>query len=487
MNEQLMEDEKSIIDSMKERLEAEIISSKSTSGFRDREKYIKPRTKRYLVRKENTSCFLLVLKQFALPYDYRTFKETEDFNESTKYRPSFSPDRAMKVQMSYFQENEDAFNRFKKVTGYSGNIADYNGTITPELYNAFKMFLEPQDIRLPALYINNEAITNRKGPQPYFYDFNEEEYYSLPYEEQLAKKPLWMKVQDLILLKIYKEVEELKKTKSYIEDTQDAQKNKVSAIFKTNPIQGLGLIHNYLAIRLDLDENGDFVDDLSEITPQQLVDKMIYFKPYAQSIKPIISNLREGTTKKDDIFTDFYPIRMDISTFQKDATGKPLQGEVQRKTSFRHANEFNFRVNEPGFVNLIKQVTNAIDLFYGNGKIEPEQATKGWFTISSYDSNFEDKLMSNLSKQYNPDSFRAVLSEDMVDRNRDALEVLFPEIDNIYDALDEMDDPTSNALPDITQTKKEAKALLEETVENTDFSNEGEQIIDLQEDMDFLG
>ncbi len=95
--------------------------------------------------------------------------------------------------------------------------------------------------------------------------------------------------------------------------------------------------------------------------------------------------------------------------------------------------------------------------------------------------------MSNLSKQYNPDSFRAVLSEDMVDRNRDALEVLFPEIDNIYDALDEMDDPTSNALPDITQTKKEAKALLEETVENTDFSNEGEQIIDLQEDMDFLG
>ncbi len=107
MNEQLMEDEKSIIDSMKERLEAEIISSKSTSGFRDREKYIKPRTKRYLVRKENTSCFLLVLKQFALPYDYRTFKETEDFNEITKYGPSFSPDRAMKVQKSYFQENED--------------------------------------------------------------------------------------------------------------------------------------------------------------------------------------------------------------------------------------------------------------------------------------------------------------------------------------------------------------------------------------------
>ena len=423
-------------------LKDESLKVHSTSGLRDERKQLGISTKkepRYIEMKENSKSIVLVIKQFAAPFNPSTLQDDAKFNKENKFRPSLSFTSTVYSIIALALKDEKLRKRLEHKLGMSINEDMLSKPLSWDMIKALKDETELEVFTFDALTIRDKAITKADYAVKYAVDLDMQKYYNSSLEEREAMKPNWLAVSEVFGTRAYLESEALKATPEFQANTEEAQKEQISTIFKSMPLQGAKKTINYvLCMQLPLNPDGTLSFDYTTMEPKDLVKYFKTTKIHFATTNPnpmatLINQINSTAREENNIYGDFYETKLVVGTATPNKDGKVGLKELSAVSSYESTTIIHDK-----YPQLEKLIQETLDFITDGGKSDIEEVVTPWISVKRLNPTIEKKLYESLRTNYTSEYFAKYFTEQQLDEHSLGLSILYG--DKYGDFLDEIED-----------------------------------------------
>lgn len=251
---------------------------------------------------------LLILKEVALPFDALTGSQ-EKFNDNYKWRLAVGQKDVMLAIKRSANENEN----LKQLYMTKARVSEWNtedvNTLTEADMKIFRPHTVMETFTFPCVHVNIPIFTGGQYGADYHIDVKRDEITG----EIIGEVPAPLVINKFFRDMAFEEVQALRTANANSRNPLNDKdlKEKISSIFKKNPVSDEIRKNFFIAVEVPLNSRRKFEDgySLKGVTPAD-IEKMLVLIPKNGDIVKAMSDYFDGTREEFDVHPDFWELDM---------------------------------------------------------------------------------------------------------------------------------------------------------------------------------
>lgn len=353
---------------------------------------------------------LLILTEYAIPFNPMTGEEDETYNRDQKFRPYQANSTVLRMLKGMANQSEGAKNTFMRKAGVDEWDTEDIETITDVDRAILKRYRVPRTFTLPVTNVNIPAFTGNVYGKDYLVEVEKDQ----DTQEYIGEIPLPLKVNKLLSDMVFEEINKLNAEikAGKVTFTEQEKKDEIKKFWKKVVVSGEFPRNYVMAVGIKLDAEGAIANkaDIVEMEPKDMIENL-YLLKRSDELKKSLDKYNGGAQSKFDYYDDFYEFDMNC-TKESD----PMQ--LGKDTRYVRAVEYlKDAANVQPFID---SVTKLVD-----SDRDWEQIFLSSVFVSKFNPSLEDSFLQCCSKIINLDD--EFLTNKVVQANQQIIELVFGE------------------------------------------------------------
>lgn len=348
----------------------------------------------FFKKEKATNYKLLPLKSIAFPFDPFTMEETNEYNESNKFRTQMSAGTMMLAFKKYYNGNAEAKAKFLRRAKVDSWNTENVEVLTKEDIDVFAPFTFPYVFTLPLVHVNNKIVTGNPNGADFKVDIKRDEVGNI--KDKWTDKdgnehvtPTFLK-NAMELAGMYTSIA-LSKYKEWVTtegaNKTDDDKFKQKMMFLSAAPISEDRPRNYLLCyaismgnQLELD-----VDAIKKMEPKDF-SKNLCLVGLSGNMQTILDDFYKNY-KNRNVYADFF----ELDVIVPDIEDKKERGQ---KTKYNNAEN---RLSEYKDPEVLPKLVNGM-VEYLNGIKDIDKVFLGSSYVSPYDEDTHNALVRNIAE-----------------------------------------------------------------------------------------